>query len=225
MRSVGLFVVVLAAGLTSGTVFATEVFSYGFRNVFDCNADNYLVSSENVRKYLEEGLAQSVRGTYWGPDEANEPATLTYHFEFGAPASQIFLQTPIFSARTPMPGNAGSVSLWASGDGISWQMLVTDPPPVRHGQFWSVVDYSSMIPSSFLGGTSFWLQVRMEDTESSHHLPFPMSHALSGFALSSGCGSTAFQLKAMLVPEPTPSALCLLGALATVWAFRTRSRR
>src|SRR5262245_2685570 len=102
----------------------------GFRlrlpNVFDANADLYVVCQQDVRKYSEW---QSPPATYWGPSANDVQGLLTLRFDFPAPTASILLKAETLAAYHNGGGHYGSASLWGSKDGSSWQLLQDNPTP------------------------------------------------------------------------------------------------
>jgi hypothetical protein len=144
---------------------AQGTFNFGYQTVFASQANGYLVSAVNVEQYSEW---QSPPVTYWGPSANDVQGTLTYEFNFGAPSAQVSLTAAIASfnfvwgnANGYFGSGTGSSSLWASVDGSSWQLLLNDPTPSNDVA--SYLHYNQNVPSSLVGSSSFWLQVRMQE--------------------------------------------------------------
>jgi serine/threonine protein kinase len=168
-------------------------FSYGFKTIDDAEADRYVVGQRNVRKYSEW---QNPPITYWGPSDNDAPATLTFRFDFAAPASGILLKAQLNSANKNDGSASGSCSLWGSTNGTSWELLLNDPQPFP-GHFFQLY-YNQPVPASLLGSASLWLQVRMQETGA-----LPGVWAQAQFSrLDPAEPGNIFQLNVMERPQP-----------------------
>lgn len=193
-------------------------FSFGYKSVFDANADQYIVGQQTVRKYSEWYNVPPI--SYWGPSANDAATTLTMHFTFAAPSSRIALTAQLDSANNGF-GGYGAASLWGSTDGLNWQLLLNSPTPAA-GVFTQVY-YNQDVPDSLLGHTAFWLQARMQETGGLTDAPDPSATwSQAQFSrLDPGNPGNIFQLNVMEVPEPATWQLGL-GALLALWALRGR---
>ncbi len=201
-------------------------FIYTYQTVFDANADTYIVNRQNVAKYSEW---QNPPATYWGPSANDVNASLTLRFSFAQPTSQISLYANLLTANWRPGGRAdyGYASIWASTDGASWQLLLDDPTPTGTVPVGSAAIYNQAVPSSLIGATDFWLQVRMWTT-ASFASPSPAASDWTDAQFSrwdpnnpSPSGNN-FLLTAATVPEPTALALGALAALALAYRGKRR---
>ncbi len=208
--------------LTSALVLTTTAaqawdFSYGYQNVFSPNAMTYVVGQQNVSRFSEW---QTPPITYWGVSGNGVQGILTSRFDFAAPTAEIHLNCNLLAANwTGGQGvGLGAASLWASKDGAAWQLLLNEPTP-PNGTFGTFVNYNQDVPSSLYGATSFWLQVRLQE-----------SGTASGYAnaqfgrTDSSLPGNVFQLDAMVVPEPTTLGLGIAGALFIICGRARRQR-
>jgi len=195
-------------------------FDSGFTHVYAPQADSYLISSSNVRKY---GEWQSPAVTYWGPSANDAPAQLTYRFDFGAPSSEVLLVASLASFNFVW-GNAngwygsgvGSSSLWASTDGGDYTLLLNNPMPTSSVD--SYLSYSDTLPLSLLGSSFLYVQVRMQVSGAPNS-----SYTTAQFARSSSANpSNVFSVSANVVPEPSTYALLAMTAAGVLWMARRR---
>ena len=207
----------LGLALAVASVFANSQalawdFVYGYQNVFDANADDYVVGQQNIKKYSEW---QSPPFTYWVPSANDVQALLTYRFDFAVSTAAISLKAQTHSSDYPSRGDYGFSSLWGSKDGVSWQLLQDNPIPAPELGVDMLFDQA--LPSSFLGGNSFWLQVRMQDHNSVVNGQ-PPSTSWSNAQFSRHWDQTPpgnlFEVDVMLVPEPGSFAVFGLGLAA-----------
>jgi hypothetical protein len=193
-------------------------FTYGYKNVWDANATQYVVGQQTVRKYSEWYGTPPM--SYWGPSANDVATSLTLHFSFLAPTSEISLTAQLDSANNGY-GAWGSCSLWGSKDGTTWQLLLDNPTPAP-GNFVQLY-YNQDVPGALLGSTSFWLQARMQETGALNQAPDPSATwAQAQFSrLDPANPGNVFQLNVMEVPEPGAYQLGL-GALVAVLGWRAR---
>lgn len=136
-------------------------FVYGYRTVFDTNADTYVLSTQNVRKYSEW---TDPPVTYWGPSSNDVPGLLTSRFDFAAPAARIRVHAELVSYNYPWRGDYGFCSLWGSINGNQWHLLLDNPIPASAGPpAYSSLTFDQDLPPSLLGASSLWLQVRLQE--------------------------------------------------------------
>jgi len=186
-------------------------FSFGYQNVFDANADLYIVGQQNVRKYMEW---QSPPATYWGPSANDVQGFLTLRFDFAKPTASAFLLAETMASNYGPRGDYGFCSIWGSKDGTNWQLLQDNPIPSGN-PISSDLFYNQLLPGSLLGGNSIWLQVRMQEHNAGPDIQPPTSSfADAQFSRFEQSGSNLFELDVSLVPEPAASALLALGLCA-----------
>ena len=195
----------LTAICANTVVHATFDFSYGYKTVLDANANQYIVSAQNVSKYNEGTPGAS----YWAPSATNVTGFLTSRFDFSAPTTEIFLNAQLASYNFG-GGSSGSGSIWASTNGVAWTLLLDNPTP---SSIASYEYYTQDVPASLLGTTSFYLQERL----------YSQGSTIYGQFLHFGQGNSfnGFELDANEAPEPSSLALCVS---AGVWALSLRRR-
>jgi hypothetical protein len=219
-KALQLFIIVFVCiGTTRGLAAS---FDYTYQTVFDSNSDTYIVGEQNIKKYSEW---QNPPVTYLGPAANDAQATLTMRFDFSDPTTQIFLDAGIVSFNNINAGRTdyGYASLWASTDGSSWQLLLNNDVLTGSGIIDAETIYNQDVPVSLLGGTNFWIQVRMY-VHNALVNGYPPNNSWADAQFSrndpSDTGNT-FELKATTVPEP--AILCQAAlALAIGWMARHR---
>jgi len=122
-------------------------FKYGFLNVFQTNALDYVVEQVNVVRY-DEGNGVK----YWKPAVDGTPARVTLRIPFSQPTRQI-------SLNAYMSIYSGSGTLWASTNGADWTLLKT---AILNGDG----AYESALPTSLTGGKEIWIQARIQSSGS-----------------------------------------------------------
>lgn len=192
-------------------------FTFGYQNVFDANADLYIVGQQNVRKYMEW---QSPPATYWGPSANDVQGLLTLRFDFASPTASAFLNAETMASNFGSRGDYGFCSIWGSKDGASWQLLQDNPIPSGN-PISSDMFYNQLLPTSMLGGSSIWLQVRMTEHNAGPNIQPPTSSfADAQFSRYEQSGSNLFELDVSLVPEPGTVGLFTLGLSAMLLSRR-----
>ena len=137
------------SGPPSGPV--DETFSFAFKHIDEARAGSYVISQQNVRKYTEW---QSPPTTYWAPS-ANAPAAITQKFPISGTVTKAHLTADIASFN--FGGSRGGSSIWASKDGVQWELLLDNPVPNRIDSYKT---YDGYLPASLLGGSEIYIQVR-----------------------------------------------------------------
>ena len=160
----------LVAVVMSATTAGAWDFNYSYRTVDSANADTYLVQQEHAKK-----VKDWTGGAYWGPDANDVQATVTYKFNFPAPAREVFLHARLqsynYAGEQGARPDYGFTSLWASRDGSAWELLLDGPTPAAV----SVADltYHQELPSRLLGATNLWIQARMQQHAALLAFPAP----------------------------------------------------
>jgi hypothetical protein len=135
-----------------------NLFNFSLNHVSQSDADDYLQSSENVRKYSEW---QSPPATYWGPVENGIEGHLVYKFPFDGSATRIRLKARVASwdfDNEPGGFGRGCSMLEASRDGKYWRVLKNSLEPRQWGVDWVYDDY---LPKELTGTGELWVRVRM----------------------------------------------------------------
>jgi hypothetical protein len=181
-----------------------ESFFYSYTNVFQPEADTYLVGQTNAQK-INEGIVK-----YYAPIALDTPASLTYHFALANTITSATLKAHIASYNFGA-GSQGFGSLWGSKDGSSWQLLMDAPTPggIAAGYF-----YDQALPEDLLGDTDIWIQARIQSSG---------LDIMSQFSRTDDTvPSEVFQFSAETVPEPSTYALLLLSGAGALWALKRR---
>jgi hypothetical protein len=144
--------------------------NYAFepKHVDDSGAEEFLHSTENVRKYTEW---QNPPITYWGPMENRVEGRMVYKFPFDGVATRIRLTARDASwdfFNEPGGEGRGCSMLEASRDGIHWRVLRNNLEPRQWGVDWAI---DEDLPKELSGTGELWIRVRMltEDAPNSFY--------------------------------------------------------
>lgn len=133
-------------------------FRHSFRDVFDPEADRWLVESSGARKWREPFTPHCV---YWGPEAPDTPATLVFRHDFPRPSRRIYLKATFSSfdgdALAGIVGR-GACSLEYSRDGHDWRPIMNCLEPRVFGVTFF---HDGLLPDEACGSTSLWLRVRL----------------------------------------------------------------
>lgn len=145
--------VLLALSILAGSLFTTnaEPFVHEFIHIQQQNADEYIVSQKNVRKYKEW---QNPPVTYWGPTENGVDAEITFKFPINKKGTPLHLIANLASFNFDNRGGGrgtGSSSLWGSKDGKTWTLLLDNPIPDRIDSY---MTYDKLLPQELLSGSA-----------------------------------------------------------------------
>jgi formylglycine-generating enzyme required for sulfatase activity len=135
-----------------------DEFLFELMNINQPDADKYLVSAENVRKYIEW---QSPPHIYWGPTTNGVEGTLTYKLPLPGNATQIYLKAISVAwdfFNEPGGNGRGCSMLEASRDGVTWIALEDKMNPRQWGADWT---YEKNLPIELLGSSEIWIRVKM----------------------------------------------------------------
>ena len=206
------------AALTSFVAFITASsafdFSYGYKTIYDANADLYITGTTNVRKYTEP--FGSPAALYWGPTANNVEGLLTMRFTFATPSTEIMLKADLASFNFAQGGGYGSgaSSMWGSTDGVNWTLLLDNPKPATIDSYKT---YNQNVPASLLGTTLFFVQVRLtvQGAPNTSYTDAQFSRA------DTSRTDNVFQLNANLAPTflvtvTTPTATSITATGATL---------
>ena len=133
----------------------TKEFSYDLLHINQADAEKYLASSNNLRKYSEW---QSPAVTYWGPTANGVEGQLVYKFPLGGNSTQIRLKASDSSWNGSDSFGRGCSMLEASRDGVTWFTLKNSLNPRQWGVGWS---YENNLPQELLGSAELWVRVKM----------------------------------------------------------------
>ena len=181
-------------------------FSYGYKTIYDANADLYVFGTANVRKYTEP--FGSPPALYWGPTANSVTGLLTMRFDFSAPTTLINLQADLASFNFAGGGGTGSgaSSLWASTNGSTWTLLLDNPTPATIDSYKT---YQQNVPAALLGATSFYVQTRLivQGAPNTNYTDGQFSRSDTNRI------TDVFHINASVVPEPTSVLLLMSGAV------------
>ncbi len=154
-------------------------FSYGFRTVFQKDADKYLVESSGMNKWEDKFINPAV--SYWGPSRNDTEGRLVYRFPFPGEATRIHVKasSPCWDF-TKEPGGIGrgASAIEASRDGEEWLVLRNSLEPRNWGEDWSI---DESLPRELVNGKELWLRMRFY-TEGA---PVPRGYTVTQFGRSS----------------------------------------
>ncbi len=136
-------------------------FRHGFKHLDQSGASDYLIEQPGIKKYSEW---QNPPVTYYGPSANDQLSTLTYKYSFDGSVSQakvrISLSVWNFNVSGAYGSGTGEASAWASKDGSNWVNLIDLPTPTT--SFSDGKTFEDMLPSSVLGASNLYLQIRMK---------------------------------------------------------------
>ena len=201
---------------------AATSWTYGFRHVFDSNADRHLVENVGMRKYSEILYPPELpRTTYWGPAANNAEGRLVYRFDLPGTTQAVRL-TMAFSSL--ILGQArGAFAVDVSRDGTAWVTLRNNLEPRNWGDSWSM---NGQLPESVLGTSKIFVRMRFLTENFSNVTStiaqFGRSTVVAtanvfeiDATLTANAGPTDITLTGEPVPEHAPAGT-LAGRLATV---------
>ena len=157
----------------------TASFSYGFRSVFQKNADEYLVESAGMKKWEDKFINPAV--SYWGPSGNGAEGRLVYRFRFPGEATRIHVKasSPCWDF-TKEPGGVGRgvSALEASRDGKVWIVLRDNLESRQWGKDWSI---DESLSRELVNGKGLWLRMRFYTEDA----PAPRGYTVAQFGRSS----------------------------------------
>ena len=136
-----------------------STFQYGFKHVNEPHADDYLISSTNMRRYSEW---QNPPITYWGPTQNNLEGELVYKFPLNGPtrSATLYAKSPtwdFFTSDIGLGSGRGVSAIEVSGDGNEWVTLHDNIEPKNWGADWV---YDGDLPTDVLGTSELWVRMR-----------------------------------------------------------------
>ena len=184
-------------------------FSYDLMHINQADAEKYLVSSNNLRKYSEW---QSPAVTYWGPSTNGVEGELIYKFPLGGNSTQIFLKASDASwdfNNEPGGSGRGCSMLEASSDGVTWVELKNSLNPRQWGVGWS---YENNLPQELLGSAELWVRVKMYVENSPNSSYTVAQFGRSSSAATAPVFSVRAQINGSIIPDTTAPVITLNGA-------------
>jgi cyclophilin family peptidyl-prolyl cis-trans isomerase len=173
-------------------------FLYSFNHVNEAGADDYLVSSTNMRRYSEW---QSPPLTYWGPSSNDQEGQLVYKFPLSGltTSASLYASSPTWDFFTEPGGyGRGASALEVSNDGETWVSLHNNLEPRNWGGDWT---FDDALPAEALGTTELWVRMRfyVENAPNS-------SYTVAQFGRSTSAATTpAFGLNVTMTTEAPPN--------------------
>jgi formylglycine-generating enzyme required for sulfatase activity len=180
-----------------------DEFLFELMHINQPDADKYLVSAQNVRKYKEW---QSPPASYWGPTTNGVEGELTYKFPLPGNATQIFLKASSLTwdfFNEPGGTGKGCSNLEASRDGVTWIPLENKMNPRQWGADWF---FENTLPQELLGKSEIWIRVKML-VESASNSSYTVAQFARGHPATT---DPVFVIRATANPNPKD-----LGASAT----------
>ena len=136
----------------------SDDFRFSFKNVFEPEAEKYLVEKVNIVRFREEFYPHA---KYYGVDKDNQEARLTYRFSLEKPIAKARIRANLMTCNFENNKNQGrgQGSIWCSTDGREWIRLLDCPVPKNGVLLENPVN--QFLPEVFRGQRTIWLQVRM----------------------------------------------------------------
>lgn len=138
----------------------SDDFRFSFKNVFEPDAEKYLVEMVNIKRFREEFFPHA---KYYGVDKDNTQARLTYRFNFEKPIAKARLRANLMTCNFENNKNQGRGqgygSVWCSTDGRQWVQMLDCPIPKNGVLLENPVN--QILPDIFKGQKTIWLQIRM----------------------------------------------------------------
>ncbi len=173
------FISVMPDVATRHAALNTASFSYGFRSVFQKDADEYLVDSSGMKKWEDKFINPAV--SYWGPSGNDAEGRLVYRFQFPGEATRIHVKasSPCWDF-TKEPGGVGRgvSAIEASRDGREWFVLRDNLKPRNWGEDWSI---DESLSRELVNGKELWLRMRFYAEDA----PVPRGYTVAQFGRSS----------------------------------------
>jgi hypothetical protein len=178
---------------------ATLPFRYSFTSVLDEEADRYLVTAENMRKWNDP--REELRVNYWGPSGNDQVGTLVFRFPFPGRSARISIETVLecwdFEKHHGGFGR-GACAVEVSRDGTSWTSLRDD---IRDGRWGTNVTLSGELPADLLGSDVLWLRLRLLTTRAEPKAGYTVAQFARAIP---GTGREVFVIEADCAPSDSP---------------------
>lgn len=138
-------------------------FRFALKSVFENDAEKYVVEKVNIRKF-NENFKPFV--SYWGVNENDIPAIMTFRFPLEKPMRSGRLFVPMISTNfnndKSLGKGMGSGSVWCSRNRKDWILLKKAEIPKDK----SVVEtnFNGRLPKEMVGTQELWIQFRLQAT-------------------------------------------------------------
>jgi len=179
-----LFYAGLLLGLNNLPANAEIVLKHSIQNVYQAEADAYLHSTRNVRKYSEW---QRPPVTYWGTTANGVAGEIVYRFDAGVKIDGV----KMFARVNPFDfGHRwGQAWIYGSKDGVTWELLVDGSARGGGTYVWGTGfgEMPKELPSTLTGGD------RNMDQSRAYHIQFSQ-RILQHVAMGSGPRRRLWQL-------------------------------
>jgi hypothetical protein len=134
-------------------------FRFGILDVFDDDADRYLVEATGMLKWREEFNRHAT--TYWQPTDKGIEGRLVYRFDLPDRSRRAHLRARchVYDEEQDLGVlGKGAAAIEASRDGIEWVSLADGIEPRR----WGIeLQWFGLLPDSVLGTETIWLRIRL----------------------------------------------------------------
>jgi len=134
-------------------------FRFGIVDVFDEDADRYLVEATGMFKWLEAWDRNEI--SYWKPIDKGIEGRLVYRFDLPGKSRRAHLRAACAvydEERDVGVLGKGAGAIEASRDGIGWVSLADGIEPRRWGIH---PQWFGLLPEAVLGTQTIWLRVRL----------------------------------------------------------------
>jgi autotransporter-associated beta strand protein len=182
---------------------AATSWTYGFKHVFDANADRHLVENVAMRKYSEILYPPELpRTTYWGPAFNDVEGRLVYRFDLPGNTQAVRLQMAFSSLI--LGSSRGAFAVDVSRDGTTWVELRNNLEPRNWGDSWSM---NGQLPESVLGTSTIFVRMRFYTENFSN-----ITSTIAQFGRSTVVATAnVFEIEATLAANASPTDITLTG--------------
>lgn len=171
-----------------------------FQNVYDSNAEDYLHSTTNVRKYAEW---QNPPITYWGTIVNEIDSEIIYKFSPGGKITDGTIYVNV--AQFDFGDSWGEASIWGSKNNLYWRLLS------KRTSF-GTPESPETLPGYLLGGNELYIRGLLRTYNSPNS-----SYSMAQLGRSNG-SADIFSINLNAIPEPTTCILFLAGLInSTLW--------
>lgn len=223
----GVIAAAAAMSMAAAGQAAAAGFSYSYSNPYDGTADDYIVSTSNVKLYTE-GTVRTWVPTSGGADFASTtPGEIVYKFDFGSETvetASLYTRNPSFHWRY----SRGHNFFFGSRNGADWVELVNAPPPAFAGANSGV--FNGALPSSLLGGSQIWFKAQLYTygpsvnacgacTNTAQHSRWDVNESSSAKSFSL---DVTYADATPSAPAPLPASIALMGGALAVFGLMRR---